>query len=50
MPKSITVTQTNDLGLEIGLQTVLDEVADAAVAAKVAHYSKDIAPPKKKQQ
>jgi hypothetical protein len=50
MPKSITVTGKNDLGLEIGLQTVLDEMADAAVSAKIAHYSKDIPPPKKKEQ
>lgn len=50
MPKSITVTEKNDLGLELGLQTVLDETAEAAVAAKVAHYSKDMPPPKKKEQ
>jgi hypothetical protein len=49
MPKSIIVTEKNNLGLELGLQTVLDEMADAAVSAKIAHYSKDMPPPKKKE-
>jgi len=50
MPKSIIVTKKNNLGLEIGQQTVLNDVAIEAVKAKVAHYSDEMPLPSKEDK